>query len=226
MPMAASISPPPLRDGDRLSRDEFMRRWEAMPDLRWAELIDGIVYMPSPISDIHMDFHARMSGWLWFYATLTPGCVSRPAGTWLMAPDSAPQPDVALKILPDHGGQSTLEGEYAAGAPELIVEVSHTTAARDTGVKLRLYERSGVREYVVVRPRNRKLAWHVLADRKYQRLEAGEGSLYRSHVFPGLWLDLEQLWKGDFAGMAETVRQGTATPEHAAFVRQLAERKR
>jgi Uma2 family endonuclease len=106
------------------------------------------------------------------------------------------------------------------------VEVSQTTFAKDTGVKLRLYERSGVREYVVVQPGNRKLAWHVLADGKYQRLEPFEGGLYRSQVFPGLWLDLEQLWKGDFAGMAETIRHGTATPEHAAFLCQLAARKR
>ena len=43
MPMAAQILPPPLRDGDRLTADEFMRRWEAVPDSRHAELIDGIV---------------------------------------------------------------------------------------------------------------------------------------------------------------------------------------
>ena len=49
MPMAAPVLLPPLHDGDRLTSDEFIRRWEAMPDLKHAELIDGIVQMPSPV---------------------------------------------------------------------------------------------------------------------------------------------------------------------------------
>ena len=46
MSRSAPVLLPPLREGDRLTREEFLRRWEAMPDLKWAELIDGIVYMP------------------------------------------------------------------------------------------------------------------------------------------------------------------------------------
>jgi hypothetical protein len=48
MPLAVSTFIPPLRDGDRLTRDEFLRRWDAMPDVKWTELIDGVVHMPSP----------------------------------------------------------------------------------------------------------------------------------------------------------------------------------
>src|SRR5580704_14040418 len=146
--MAAPVFPPLLRDGDRLTRDEFMRRWEQMPDLHFAELIDGIVYMPSPVSDTHRDFHFLSTCWLGIYAMATPGCAGRDAVTWLMSEDSAPQPDLSLRIKPAFGGQSRIEGEYAAGAPELIVEISHTTSAKDLGVKLRLYERSGVLEYL------------------------------------------------------------------------------
>jgi len=125
-----------------------------------------------------------------------------------MSADSAPQPDLALKILPEFGGQSTLEGEYAAGAPELIVEVSHTTSTWDTGVKLRLYERNGVQEYIIVQPGKRKLSWNVLRKDKYRDLEPVEG-LFRSGVFPGLWLNPTP----------------AATPEHAAFVERLAPRE-
>src|SRR5580700_213048 len=124
--MAAPVFPPLLRDGDRLTRDEFLRRWEQMPDLKWAELIDGIVYMPSPVSDVHSDFHFLSSCWLGSYATATPGCKGGIQGTWLMSEDSAPQPDLSLEIAPKFGGQSRIEGDYPAGAPELIVEVSHT----------------------------------------------------------------------------------------------------
>ncbi|MGC8713934.1 MAG: hypothetical protein ACP5RH_16210, partial [Leptodesmis sp.] len=43
------LSIPPLENGDRLTRLEFERRYTAMPDLKKAELIEGIVYMASPL---------------------------------------------------------------------------------------------------------------------------------------------------------------------------------
>src|SRR5438132_7893426 len=107
--MAANVLPPLLRDGDHLTRDEFMRRWEAMPDLKHAELIDGIVYMPSPVSRKHDRSHGALTGWLFQYAAATPGCAIGSEGTWLMEQD-APQPDASLVILPEYGGQSGAEG--------------------------------------------------------------------------------------------------------------------
>ena len=118
MSMAAPVSPPLLRDGDRLTSDEFMRRWEAMPDLKHAELIDGIVSMSSPVSRKHSDFHTPLAGWLANYAAATPGCRGGLEGTWLMDARNVVQPDLAFRILPEYGGQSREDGEYAAGAPE------------------------------------------------------------------------------------------------------------
>src|ERR1039457_2477919 len=115
--MAAPVLPPRLRDGDRLTRDEFLSRWEGMPDLKFAELIDGIVYMASPVSNTHCDYHFRLSYWLGSYIAATPGCKAGIAGTWLMSEDSAPQPDLALEIDPKFGGQSRIDGDYPAGAP-------------------------------------------------------------------------------------------------------------
>jgi Uma2 family endonuclease len=208
--MAAPVLPPLLRDGDRLSRDEFLRRWEQMPDLKRAELIDGIVYMPSPVSDFHFDFHFRASYWLGSYAAETSSCKGGIAGTWLMSPESAPQPDLSLQIRPESGGQSRLEGIYAAGAPELIVEISHTTSARDKGAKLRLYERSGVREYITIQPEPQQILWRVLVDGKYQEISPDTDGLYRSRVFPGLWLDPAALWSGDLPALAAAVQKGVA----------------
>jgi Uma2 family endonuclease len=124
MSISAPVLPPPLRDGDRLTSDEFLRRWEAMPDLKHAELIDGIVYMPSPVSRKHSVFHTPLAAWLDNYVAQTPGCECGVEGTWIMGQREVPQPDLALWILPEFGGQSRDEGEYAAGAPELIVEVA------------------------------------------------------------------------------------------------------
>ena len=221
MSISAQVLTLPLRDGDHLTREEFMRRWEAMPDLKRAELIDGIVYMPSPVSTFHGDHHGRMSAWLGYYLMATRGCLLLPTTTWLMSEDSAPQPDLALCILPECGGQWSGESKYAAGAPELIVEISHTTSARDSGIKLRLYERSGVREYLIVRPEKKQVTWRELAEGKYREIEPSADGILRSHVFPGLWLDMAALWKGDFAGLAAVVQQGTATTEHAEFLRKL-----
>ena len=222
MPMAAPVLPPPLRAGDRLTRDEFLRRWEAMPDLKWAELIDGIVYMASPVSTAHGDFQFALGGWLWCYVAVTPGCAAGSDSTWLMGENSVPQPDLAMRIRPEHGGQSRGEHGYSAGAPELIVEVSHTTGARDTGSKLRLYERSGVREYIIVRPDRRQVTWRELGEGQYREIAPDPDGLLRSRVFPGLWLDPDALWKGDFQALSAAVQRGVATPELAEFARKLA----
>jgi Uma2 family endonuclease len=224
--MAAHNVPQLLRDGDRLTRDEFMRRWEQMPDLMRAELIDGIVYMPSPVSLTHGDFQAHLTCWLGFYSAATPGSAVSSAATWLMAEDSAPQPDLALRIEPEFGGQSAIENDYAAGAPELIVEISHTTSAKDKGAKLRLYERSGVLEYLTVRPRQQQVVWRELVDGKYREIAPAEDGCLRSRVFPGLWLDPAALWAKDLGALAATVHRGVATPEHSEFVERLARSKR
>jgi Uma2 family endonuclease len=221
MSMTAPVLTPPLREDERLTRDEFLRRWEAMPDLKWAELIDGIVHMPSPISTPHGDYHGRMFAWLAYYVADTCGCRLLPATTWLMSEDSAPQPDIALCIRPERGGQSREEGIYSAGAPELIVEISHTTITRDAGVKLRLYERNGVKEYLIVRPEMKQVIWRELSQNKYLEIAPGADGILRSRVFPGLWLETRALWDGNYAGLAAIVQQGLATPEHAEFVRKL-----
>jgi Uma2 family endonuclease len=215
--------PPPLREGDRLTRDEFLRRWEAMPEVFWAELVDGVVHMPSPVSNAHGVFQLNLGLWLGLYAAATPGCQAATAGTWIMLADSAPQPDLALRILPEYGGQSRMDGPYPSGAPELAIEISHTTTARDTGIKRSLYERAGVREYLIVQPTARTVLWLELVDNAYtERVPEGDGNL-RSRVFPGLWLDPAALWDGDLNRLQALAQSGIRSAEHAAFVRALHE---
>jgi Uma2 family endonuclease len=214
--------PPPLRDGDQLTSDEFMRRWEAMPDLKHAELIDGTVYMPSPVSSPHSLFHFTLSYWLGAYEAHTPGCQGGMEGTWLMGERNVPQPDTTLRILPEKGGQSRDEGDYTAGAPELIVEVAVSSRVRDLGIKLKLYERMGVQEYLVAVTEKAQLIWNVLTPSGYQPLAADADGIMRSGCFPGLWLDPAALWALDKVQINTVLQQGLATPEHAAFVARLA----
>jgi len=226
MPLAAPVSTPPLFEGDCLSSDEFLRRWEEMPDLRHAELIEGIVYMSSPVSRHQDGCHVGLTAWLGNYAAATPGCFPALEGTWRMGPSNVPQPDLMLQILPECGGQSTVEGPYYAGAPELIVEVAVSSYSRDFGVKKRLYERMGVREYLIALPRRRKLVCHRLTAAGFESFEPGTMGSSAPGMFPGLWLDLDALWNLDLARMNTGLQQGLATPEHAAFAAQVASGKR
>jgi Uma2 family endonuclease len=222
MPMAAHRIPPPLCDGDRLTSDEFLRRWEAMPEVKHAELIDGIVYMPSPVSDTHSDFHWMLSHWLATYEDATPGCKGGMEGTWLMGDRNVPQPDISFRILPQSGGQSRIDGAYAAGAPELIVEVAVSSRSRDLGSKRKLYEGMGVREYLVAVTGQSKFLWYEWSERGYQPLKPGADGIFRSRGFPGLWLDPDALWRRDRPRLFAVLQQGLATPEHAAFGARLA----
>lgn len=209
----------PLIAGEKLSRDEFLRRWEALPNLKRAELIEGVVYLPSPVSLGHCDHDHSVNFWLGYYCLHTPGCKAGPNATWLMLGD-APQPDVHLRILPEYGGQSGVEGGLASGAPELIVEVSHSTVSRDFGPKLRLYRSAGVREYINVLPQN--VIWRRFTAGSETLIDADSEGILRSVDLPGLWLDAAALLQGDTRRVVEVLERGLASPEHAGFVSKLA----
>ena len=208
-----------------MNSDEFMRRWEAMPDLKHAELIDGIVYLASPLGKDHSLFHLALSGWLDRYVEHTPACQGGIEDTWLMSKHDVPLPDLTLTILPRYGGQSRTEGQYSAGAPELILEVAVSSTSRDLGVKLRLYEQMGVREYLIAVAAEEKLIWNELTPSGYRTRKPGRDGMIRSRCFPGLWLDTEALWHLDRTSLSAVLREGIASPEHAAFVKRLARRQ-
>ncbi len=136
----------PLVAGERLSRDEFLARWDSLPDLKSAELIEGVVYSSSPASIEHRGHDRLVVVWVGYYGGFTPGCDAGSNGTWFMLND-APQPDADLRILPEYGGQSGVQARgrrhFASGAPELAIEVSLSTASHDLGPKLRLYRAAG-----------------------------------------------------------------------------------
>jgi Uma2 family endonuclease len=220
MSTAAIPFPPVLREGDRLTAREFLRRWEAMPELKNAELIDGIVFMAFPVSESHAFLHQNLSGWLWLYADSTPGCRAGIDGTWVMGPSEVPQPDLAIRILPEFGGQSKDSGHYPAGAPELIVEISGSSTSRDLGVKLDLYRRSGVREYLTILLNPKQVIWRQLVRNRYKEVTPSADGLLKSRVFPGLWLDSEAVWDAR-RSLRLAVESGLQSPEHAAFVKGL-----
>ena len=219
---AITRQPAALREGDRLTSAEFLRRWEAMPQLKHAELIDGVVYcMASPVSLSHGTAQRDMIIWLSDYMDATPGCESGLEATWVMGPANVPQPDVYLRIMPECGGQSGQTGDYGEGAPELIVEVSGSSLSRDLGAKMDLYRSVGVREYLSVLLRPRQVIWRQLVRGRYRETAPDEDRLLRSHAFPGLWLDPDAVWSKK-KSIRKAVELGVNSPEHAAFVKRLA----
>jgi len=222
VPLAAPVSTPPLIEGDCLTSDEFLRRWEAMPDLWRAELIDGIVYMPSPVSRKHDGCQSFLVVWLGIYASSTPGCFPSAEATWRMGKRDTPQPDAALRILPEYGGQAGVEGDYHAGAPELIAEAAISSFAKDFAPKKRLYERMGVREYLIAVPLDEQLFAFRLSPGGYEEIALDSDGIFRSSVFPGLWLGPGALWSLDLPRMNAVLQRGLATTEHSDFIAQLA----
>jgi len=207
---------PPLESGDCLSRAEFERRYAARPWLKNAELIDGVVFVGSPVSEPHSTAHSQLIGLLMVYAAHTPGVRSGDNASVRLDTANVLQPDALLRIA--SGGQSKVdEDKYVNGGPELIAEVALTSASRDLHSKLAVYCRHGVREYIVWRVLDGDLDWFRLVDGKYERQSPDAQGLFRSQTFPGLWLDKPALLRGDMAAVLATLNQGLASPEHAAF---------
>ncbi len=214
------LSLPPLENGDRLSRLEFERRYAAMPHVKKAELVEGVVYMASPLRiTSHGQPHGRLATWLGTYEAFTPGVVLGIEPTVKLDLENEPQPDAVL-LIP--GRQATIGADdYIEGAPEFIVEVAASSAAIDLHDKKRAYRRNQVREYIVWRTLEGQLDWFRLEAEEYVMQLPDEQGILRSHVFPGLWLAVSALLAGEMATVLSVLQQGLNSPEHQKFVQQL-----
>jgi len=206
-----------------MTREEFHRIYAATDDAFRAELIGGIVYVPSPLKRRHGVHHLLLGALFAAYAARTPGVEAGDNATVLLGEDAEPQPDLYLRLLPESGGQSrTTDDDYVLGAPELIAEIAHSSRAIDLHAKKDDYARYGVHEYLVVTLGEGRLRWFDL--RAGRELEAAADGVVRLQVTPGLWVDTTALFAGDHAGAMATLERGLATPEHSEFVRRLSAR--
>ncbi len=220
-PLAQQL--PPLENGDRLSRSEFERRYTAMPHIKKAELIEGTVYMASPLRfESHAEPHGDLMTWLGTYKTYTPGVRLGDNPTIRLDLDNEPQPDAILVIDAACGGNSSIGTDgYIEGAPELVVEVAASSAAIDLGDKKRAYRRNRVQEYLVWQVFEAQIDWFELQDDEYVSLPMDEQGMIHSRVFPGLWLDRSALLHGDMQQVLATLQTGLASASHQAFRQSL-----
>ena len=217
-------SAPPLEPGQRLRQPEFHRRYHAMPPGIKAELVGGVVVMPSPLGNRHGIVDAAAAPWLGSYKSRTPGTQVSHNATTILDEDDEFQPDCWLRILPEKGGRSRDVGQYVGGCPELVVEVADSSRSIDLGAKLAEYERAGAQEYVVFALGPDEVFWHLRQGDKLVRVDPGPDGLHRSAAFPGLWLDPTALFSDDGLALLAALDRGLATDEHAAFVADLAAR--
>jgi Uma2 family endonuclease len=217
---------PPLVIGQHLDQPAFHERYEAMPPETRAELVGGVVYMPSPMRLDHGKPSRFVAGWLFQYESHTPGVEGADGATVKLDRKGEPQPDHLLLIPAALGGLSGVDEEgYLTGAPELIVEVSRSSRSYDLNQKKADYERAGVREYLVVELDPDVIHWFIRRGRRFTDLPPGPDGVHRSEIFPGLGLDGEALFAEDRRRLIRVLKRGLRSPEHAAFVAKLARAK-
>ena len=227
-PMATlPVAPSPhtvtsLENGDQLSRAEFERRYHLMPAVKKAELIEGTVYVPSPVRiHKHGKPHGKVMGWIHFYEAHTPGTEAADNTTVRLDLDNEPQPDVILRITPECGGATwDSEDGYVEGAPELCVEVASSSASYDCHAKKRAYRRNGVREYLIWLVDESRVEWWRLVEGEYVMIQE-EAGILKSKAFPGLWLDATALLASDSKRVLDVLQTGISSPEHGEFVATL-----
>lgn len=215
------LPPPPLHSGDHLTRAEFERRYAAHPEIKKAELIEGVVYVASPVRIQHGKPHASIMTWLGVYRVNTPGLDIADNATVKLDLENEYQPDAVLYIEPARGGQAKIEEGYLVGAPELVVEVAASSAAHDLNQKLRVYQRNGVKEYLVLSVYEQRTHWFQLVEDQYELMSPGEDGVLRSQVFPGLHFHSRRFWADDMVGLLQILQEGLATPEHQSYLAHL-----
>ena len=151
-----------LVDGQRLDQPTFHSRYEAMPPGTRAELIHGVVLMPSPVGPPHGRASLLTLMWLGFYQANTAGVEALVDTSTALGLKSEPQPDALLRIVAGGVGRTTADQRFVRGVPELLVEVAHTTRFTDLGPKFEDYERVGVLEYVVRSIEPDEVYWFIL----------------------------------------------------------------
>ncbi len=211
-----------LYSGDRMDQPTFHALYEQTPHGFKAELIGGMVFVASPVSARHGGPHARLSGWVTNYCADTEGTEAFADTTAILASDSEPQPDISMIVYPELGGQTTVnEKNCLVGPAELALEIANSSVAIDLHKKKLDYEKYGVGEYVVIEVKSKIVHYFQRKSGRFVDLKPDSDGVYKSRVFPGLWLDSTAVFHRHPTKLIATLKRGLATPEHAKFAAKL-----
>ena len=227
-----------LRTGACLSQPVFHAVYERTPPGFKAELVEGVVFMASPLSRRHGTRHVKFGSILSLYEDATPGVEAADNTSVVCTGLAESQPDLYMRVRRDHGGRSRTfsqvegvrvesddDGDHLTTGPEFVLEVAKSSLTLDLNGKRRDYRAGGVEEYVVADIQNRRLVWFHFAAGTDAAAPVPEDGVVRSRSLPGLWLDGPALFRGDGLTARKTLDAGLATPEHAVFIERLAAAK-
>jgi Uma2 family endonuclease len=211
---------PLLETGYHLTADEFHERYKLLLDEQHAELIEGIVYMASPISRLHSLPDSTMNGFCMVYAAHTPETESSGSGTVRLDPKNEYEPDGYLRKLIGCGTQ-IFDQHYLEGVPEFVFEISNTTVTMDLHEKYDVYQRNGVQEYLVWQVQEQRIELFILVGGKFEKAAPDVNGILRSKAFQGFWLDTRAMINGNNATALATLQLGIESAEHTEFVKRL-----
>ena len=224
-PLPAAAAVPRLLNGDHLTVPEFERRYEATPEVKFAELIEGIVVISPPISNLHSDTHGLLYALLKRYAWATPGVGTTLCASLRLDGQNEYQPDAMLRIKSGPLARSKVAPDgLLEGSPEFAAEIAVSSMGYDLHEKKAVYQRAQVREYFVWQVMDAQIHWFTLEEGQYAELKPRADGVICSRVFPGLWLDIPALLAGDEEKVLRALDKGLKSPEHGAFVKRLAAR--
>ena len=215
-----------LSNGDCMQQEEFHRLYQQAPSRFRAELINGIVYVSEPVSEGHGYNHTRLSSIFDAYSASTPGTRVCDNSTVILSEEDEVQPDLFLRILPAYKGQTqdvtrgSQQLGYVKGAPELVAEIASSSRAIDLHIKQKRYQLAGVLEYIVVCLEPLHILWFNLSERRL--IDCDSEGIFRSTVFPGLWIHRDGLLQLDYQLTMKALNLGIASNEHDAFTMKLA----
>ena len=222
---AANAVVPRLLNGDHLTVPEFERRYEATPEVKFAELIEGIVVKSPPISNLHSDGHSLVHELLQRYARATAGTGATICASLRLDGQNEYQPDAMLRIKSGPLARSKVAPDgLLEGSPEFAAEIAVSSAGYDLHEKKAVYERALVREYFVWQVMDAKINWFALEEGQYVELQPRADGVICSRVFPGLWLDIRALLAGDEEEVLRILDRGLKSPAHGTFVRKMRNR--
>ena len=174
---------------------EFLRRWDQMPALKHAELIEGVVHLASPVSLIHADFDHLFHAWLSRYEDTADGLGISGNCTCILNGNSF-QPDLALRRV-----TAPENTKYIERPPGLIIEICYSSRSYDMYTKLAAYKLAGVAEYMTVLIEDKRVDWRILNEGRYDMLEPNRAGFLESPTFPGLRLDTGAVFPPDIKRM-------------------------
>ncbi|MFT3878951.1 MAG: Uma2 family endonuclease [Gemmatales bacterium] len=211
---------PLLYDGQRLDRETFHRLYEASPELKRVQLIEGIVHMPSPMRFVqHANPQTCINGWLFCYSSQTPGVRNGGSATLKIDTENEFEPDGMLFY--DQGQLVIADDGYLEGVPELVVEVSASTISVDSKEKFRVYEKQGVKEYLLWNTQADTITWFARNKNKFVAMKPNRAGIIQSKTFPGLWLDVAAMLEGDLTQVMKTLNEGLTSGPHVKYVKRF-----